>query len=89
MIHSPFAPLSRVVGSRNVLELERVGIRWSVPTMSGPASTSGTGTGADLPPSIASTALRKLVALELTSAGFDSADEEALEELEGVVYACA
>jgi hypothetical protein len=42
----------------------------------------------DLPPAIAATALRKLIAFELKSAGFESAEKEALENLEGVVYSC-
>lgn len=42
----------------------------------------------DLPDGIAASCLRKLVALELTSAGFDSANQDALDELEGIVLSC-
>lgn len=43
----------------------------------------------DVTPAVAVSALRKLVAFELLSAGFDSADQTALEEFEGIVYSCA
>lgn len=42
----------------------------------------------DVTPAVAVGALRKLVAYELRSAGFDSALEGSLEEFEGVVWAC-
>lgn len=42
----------------------------------------------DLPPSIAAITLRKLIALNLQTAGFDSTSSEALEELEGIVNTC-
>ncbi|ORY52718.1 hypothetical protein BCR35DRAFT_327205 [Leucosporidium creatinivorum] len=40
----------------------------------------------DLPPAVAASALRKLVSYELEQAGFEAVTEEALEELEGVVF---
>lgn len=42
----------------------------------------------DLPGGIAATALRKLIAFELKSAGFDSAQKDSLDSLEGVVWSC-
>lgn len=42
----------------------------------------------DLPPGVAASALRKLVSFELDQAGFEAVTEEALEELEGVVFSC-
>ncbi|BGP65840.1 hypothetical protein NBRC10512_001392 [Rhodotorula toruloides] len=40
----------------------------------------------DLPPALPALVLRKLVAAELLSTGFEGADEEALEEVEGALY---
>ena len=42
----------------------------------------------DLPPATAQSALRKLVALELHAAGFDAADADAIDDLEGIVWSC-
>lgn len=42
----------------------------------------------DLPPALPALVLRKLVAAELLNVGFEGAEDEALEEVEGALYSC-
>lgn len=53
-----------------------------------PVSTVGLFHVPDLPGQVAASWVRRLVAVELEHAGFESANADALDELEGVVFSC-